>query len=150
MSQNEHSNNIKAYKILFQLERKLRNFIYIKFDKNSEVDWLKSIPKKIITKCEKRAQREKETYQDMATEDSDYILNYSDFKDIKEIILNNWNIFEDCFIRRDLIENKLEELEMPRNVIAHNRIVSSNELNRISVYANDLDRCMDRFLKNNS
>ncbi len=150
MAQNEYNNNVRAYKILFKLERSLRKFISSELQKNLQLNWLKAISKVIIKKCEKRAKRESETYQDITVEDADHILNYSDFKDIKDIIIDNWSIFGTCFIRKDLIENKLEELEIPRNVIAHNRIISNNELSRISVYANDLERCINRFRQNST
>lgn len=65
-------------------------------------------------------------------------------RDLEEIILNNWEIFEPYFIDQEQIENKLEELEIPRNIIAHNRVIPITELHRIDVYASDLKRCMNR------
>jgi len=138
------TNNVKAYKIMFDLERLLRVFISNILQENFEDGWLKGIPIRIINKCEKRALREKETYQETNMEDSNLIINYADFKDLKDIIIKNWSLFEAYFIRKELIENKLEELEIPRNIIAHNRIISTIELDRISVYANDLKRCINR------
>ena len=138
------TNNVKSYKIMFNLERLLRVFISKNLQENFENGWLKEIPDRIINKCEKRALREKETYQETNMDDSSLIINYADFKDLKDIIIKNWALFEVYFIRKELIENKLEELEIPRNIIAHNRIISTTELNRISVYANDLKQCMDR------
>ena len=138
------TNNVKSYKIMFNLERLLRVFISKNLQENFKSGWLKGIPARIINKCEKRALREKETYQETNMDDSSLIINYADFKDLKDIIIKNWPLFEVYFIRIELIENKLEELEIPRNIIAHNRIISTTELNRISVYANDLKQCMDR------
>lgn len=64
------TNNVKAYKILFELERLLRNFISEILQQHFEYDWIKKIPTTIIKKCEKRALREKETYQEIITDDS--------------------------------------------------------------------------------
>ena len=136
--------NVKAYKIMFNLERLLRVFISKILQENFEDGWLKWIPIQVINKCEKRALREKETYQETSMEDSNLIINYADFKDLKDIIIKNWSFFEFYFIRKELIENKLEELEIPRNIIAHNRIISNTELSRILVYTNDLKKCMCR------
>ena len=138
------TNNVKAYKILFELERLLRNFISKTLQRHFEHGWIREIPTTIIRKCEKRALREKETYQEISTDDSNLIINYADFSDLKEIVIKNWAIFEPYFGRRELIENKLGELEIPRNIIAHNRVISTTELNRISVYASDLKRCVNR------
>lgn len=139
---NKSSANIKAYKSLFNLERELRAFITKNLESSIDGGWISGMPPEIIKKCEFRAKREKHSYQDILTEDSDLIINYSDFKDLKLIILQNWSIFEKYFLSKDLIENKLEELEMPRNVIAHNRILSDNELQRILIYTKDLENCM--------
>jgi len=138
------TNNVKAYKILFEIERLLRNFISKTLQRHFEHGWIREIPTKIVRKCEQRALREKETYQEISTDDSNLIINYADFSDLKEIVVKNWAIFEPYFVRKELIENKLEELEIPRNTIAHNRIISTNELNRISVYSSDLKRCVNR------
>jgi len=136
--------NVRAYKILFELERLLRRFITEVLHKHYEDGWLKGVPKDILKKCEERASRERKTYQEVYTNDSNLVIDYADFRDLNKIIIKNWSIFEPCFIRKDLIENKLEELEMPRNIIAHNRIISNTEMNRISVYANDLKSCVRR------
>ena len=144
MSRNVAANNVKAYKIMFELERLLRVFISKVLQENFETGWIKGIPKNILNKCENRASREKKNYHDTSIEDSDLIINYADFKDLKDIIIKNWSLFEFYFIRKEIIENKLEELEIPRNIIAHNRIISIIELNRISVYASDLKQCMNR------
>lgn len=144
MSNNSIKNNIKAYTIMFDLEILLRMFISKILQEKFEYGWTKSISPRTLKNCEKRALKERETYQEIFTKDSDLIIDYADFKDLKEIILANWLIFEGFFIRKELIENKLEELEIPRNIIAHNRIISDIELKRISVYANDLKRCMNR------
>jgi len=144
----EVGNNIKAYKILFKLERELRKFISLLLQKHFEHGWIKGIPPNILKKCEKRSSREKETYQEVENV-SNLIVDYADFKDIKEIIIKNWSIFEIYFVGKELTENKLEELEIPRNIIAHNRIISTIELDRISVYSNDLKRCMDKELMTN-
>ena len=146
MPRTQVTNNVKAYKILFELERLLRNFISETLQQRFEHGWIKRIPPRIVRKCEQRALREKDTYQEISTDDSSLVINYADFKDLKEILINNWPIFEIYFGRRELIENKLEELEIPRNIIAHNRIISTTELSRISVYANDLKRCVGRAL----
>lgn len=138
------SNNLNAYKILFELERLLRAFISKVLQLNFSDGWAKGIPEKIIRKCETRASREKETYQDIYDDDSNLIIDYADFKDLKEIILKNWPMFDMYFGKREIIEQKLDELEVPRNIIAHNRIISNTELSRIKVYANDLKRCIDR------
>jgi hypothetical protein len=136
------ANNKKAYEVLFKLERALRLFIIEKLSENIDGGWVEGIPKDILKKCEKRSQIEKEVVFQKIVEGEGLIIDYADFRDLKKIITENWEIFNDYFISQDLIENKLGELELPRNAIAHNRILAKTECDRISVYASDLTQCM--------
>lgn len=138
------SNNKKAYVVLFTLERSLRQFIVEKLSENIEGGWVEGIPKEILRKCEKRSQIEKEAVFQKIVEGEGLIIDYADFRDLKKIITANWIIFGGFFVSQDLIENKLGELELPRNAIAHNRILAKTECDRISVYASDLTRCMKK------
>lgn len=46
---------------------------------------------------------------------------YSDFYDLKTIIIKNWDIFKKCFDEKKIIEHQLSQLESFRNPNAHNR-----------------------------
>ena len=128
----------------FSLLRSLRQFIVEKLSENIEGGWVEGIPKEILRKCEKRSQIEKEAVFQKIVEGEGLIIDYADFRDLKKIITANWIIFGGFFVSQDLIENKLGELELPRNAIAHNRILAKTECDRISVYASDLTRCMKK------
>lgn len=138
--------NMKAYDILFKLETMLRGFIrdILEDHFKDEGGWLKRIPRKIIDKCEKRARKEKESYQDLG---SDFLMDYADFRDLKEIILEkeNWERgFMTFFRNKQIIAIKLVELEPIRNTIAHNRKISDRELSRLRLFSDDIERCISR------
>lgn len=57
--------------------------------------------------------------------DSD--LYYIDFKDLGELIANNWNIFERYFPGQNWIKQKVDELGNIRNIVAHNSFIGEHE-----------------------
>lgn len=131
---------------MFELENLLRLFIQERLEEKfkEEGGWIKRIPKRVIKKCEKRAKREKESYQELG---SDFLIDYADFGDLKRIILlkENWSkTFQEYFRNEAEIAIKLEELEPIRNTIAHNRSLSDKELNRLEVFSDDIKRCISR------
>ncbi len=62
---------------------------------------------------------------------------YSNFGDLRAIIEKNWNDFKDFFPSRPWITQRLDELESPRNVLAHHNPISKIDLKRIEVYFED-------------
>lgn len=137
--------NKKGFKFLYELETSLRKFIIEKLEEKSSTEnlggWMKLVSVNIIKKCESRRQRElkKYPYQDLG---SDQILDYSDFHDLKEIIISNWDIFSNFFGDKNMVNNKFGELEPIRHTIAHNRKLSEKELNRLKIFCNDIGRCL--------
>jgi hypothetical protein len=63
---------------------------------------------------------------------------YSDFSDLKKIIIKNWDDFREIFPSQAWISQKLDELEHPRNVIAHHNPLSPEDKKRIELYFSDL------------
>jgi len=62
---------------------------------------------------------------------------YSDFGDLAKIIKKNWSDFEDFFPSQPWVTQRLEELEHPRNVMAHHNPISHEDLRRIDLYFHD-------------
>lgn len=62
---------------------------------------------------------------------------YSDFADLRRLLVANWDEFSSIFPSQQWITQKLEELEAPRNVMAHNNPVSERDAKRIEVYSDD-------------
>lgn len=63
-------------------------------------------------------------------------LFYLDFKDLGNLIDNNWDIFKNYFPNRDFIIPKLNEMSDCRNLIAHNSYIGYTERNLIKTYYN--------------
>jgi hypothetical protein len=62
---------------------------------------------------------------------------YTDFGDLRLLIQNNWQDFEDLFPDQNWITTRLDELETSRNIIAHSNILERREVDRIRLYSND-------------
>jgi len=69
---------------------------------------------------------------------------YSDFGDLKRIVTKNWKDFKKLFPSQPWITQRLDELEHPRNVMAHHNPVSKDDLQRIDLYFNDWIALIDR------
>lgn len=65
---------------------------------------------------------------------------YTDFGDLASIIRNNWEDFEDLFPDPEWIFTRFNELELSRNIVAHNNILEKNEIDRIKLYLRDWTR----------
>jgi len=62
---------------------------------------------------------------------------YANFGDLRDIITKNWVDFEPIFLKQPWITQRLEELEPPRNIVAHSNPLSKQEENRVDLYFND-------------
>jgi hypothetical protein len=62
---------------------------------------------------------------------------YANFGDLRDIVTKNWVDFEPIFLKQPWITQRLEELEPPRNIVAHSNPLSKQEENRVDLYFND-------------
>jgi hypothetical protein len=62
---------------------------------------------------------------------------YSDLGDLRKLIASNWDQFTALFPSQQWITQRLDELEPPRNIVAHNNPLSKQDENRIDLYFND-------------
>jgi hypothetical protein len=64
-------------------------------------------------------------------------INYTNFGDLRNLIVNKWPEFEDLFPDQNWITSRLDELEASRNIIAHSNILDDREMTRLSLYLQD-------------
>ena len=62
---------------------------------------------------------------------------YTDIKNLLSIIRDNWNDFVDLFPNQNWIESRINDIEMSRNIIAHNNPLDRHDIRRIKVYFED-------------
>jgi hypothetical protein len=126
-----------SYHLFYLLENSIRYFIlYIFKSKYPCGDWWdKKISSNIRTNVERR--KKKEEKNRWHTRRGNHYIFYTDFRDLRNIILDNWDIFADFFPDQFWVGSRLKELELSRNIIAHNNPLPKEETKRIELYFQD-------------
>lgn len=117
----------QAYELLFRLENKLRTLIEKKLkEKFGESDWWsKGATHTARNKC-KRYQQDPRRKWHLLEDTSP--LNFVDFEDLHDIIVNkNNDLFKKYIGPIDRFSVNMKNLEIPRNMIAHNNVLPAEE-----------------------
>lgn len=127
-----------VYKILFNLENHLRQYIESKMRKAlGTVWWEKGVSETVRAKAASRKATEINAGWSLSLTngESDYLL----FEDLSKIIIKNWdNVFKQDLQNQSKIILKLSELEIIRHAIAHTRTLTSEGMTRLGQYSNEL------------
>jgi hypothetical protein len=134
---------VGAYRILFSLENRFRQFIESTMRSKRGAEWWNEcVSNSIKKKVDHMRQAERSLgWQVSATNsNAEYLL----FEDLEKIITTNWKeVFEPFFQDQQKITHRLKELEGIRNSIAHTRILSMDGMNRLEQYSQDLLNMID-------
>jgi hypothetical protein len=124
------------YPKLYIFENSIRNVIVrVLQAKHGNAWWSKSAPTGVQSKVASR--KAKEATTPWHGKRGTHEIFYADFGDLRDIITKNWKDFEPIFLKQTWITQRLDELEPPRNIVAHNNPLSKNEENRVDLYFND-------------
>ena len=117
----------QAYELLFRLENKLRILIEKNLkEKFGESDWwLKGATHTARDKYKRRQQDPRRRWHSIrATSPLDFV----DFEDLHDIIVNkNNDLFEKYIGPIDRFSVNMKNLEIPRNMVAHNTVLPAEE-----------------------
>jgi hypothetical protein len=124
------------YPSYYMLENSVRVVIRRVMEKVHGPQWWQTkVPKAQQDRATNRISKEKQ--QPWHGKRGQHEIFYSDFGDLKRIIEVNWTDFRKIFPSSAWITQKLEELESPRNVMAHHNPVSIQDEKRIDLYFKD-------------
>lgn len=128
---------IETYSLFYLLENSIRNFILDTFDSEfHSIDWWDGkVTKRIKDKVKERMEKEDENR--WHAKRGDHPIFHTNFGDLKDIIINNWDIFKKYLPNQNWIVSRLQELELSRNIIAHNNPLPKDETKRIKLYFRD-------------
>lgn len=123
----------EIYHYLYLVENSLRLFIdKISTTTHGKDYWEKlSIPRSVSDGIEIRKKQEKKNLYIRLRGDSE--LYYCDFKELGDIIRNNWELFKHHFPSQAWIDTKIDEIGNCRNLIAHNSFLEEDEIDLIRV-----------------
>lgn len=137
--------NIVVNEALRDIENFLRkNIMYILKNKYDN-DWEKhlGVSDERLAIWASRKAEEKKRLNNQSIENR--IIYYSDFYDLKTIIVKNWNIFKDCFKDKKIIEHQLSQLESFRNPNAHNRDILDHQKHLLIGYVGEIKNAIMNF-----
>lgn len=129
--------SLLVYARLWQLEKWLREMVYIELKSKKGRNWMK------FKTTENKYEADKKL-QHMPTSDKSP-LSYLTFSELTKYINNNWELFSMYLPPQNLWEAKLEEVVHIRNRIAHYRKGHSDDLNRLLQLMRDIDNGFWRF-----
>lgn len=124
--------NVEAYQWLYVLETQLRDFIVRRL-KAAHARWEQRLPQGMHDKWQEKKAREL-----AEGKPEQPIIHYADFTDYNDIILGgaNWReCFKDVFKREESVREGFNRLRPIRLIVAHNRILTSEELLLLNVEA---------------
>jgi hypothetical protein len=126
-----------VYELLFCFENSVRELVESRLKEVLGLDawWNEGIPEVIRRAAEKREREEKRVRWHGPRGDSK--LNYVDFAQLAQVILDRWEDFEDLLGTPDFIRNRFEELNLSRRVLAHTGVLSPQDITRMSMYLQD-------------
>ena len=119
-----------AYSILYLLENQLRLFIEKKLRAIHGDQWIQCIPDDIA----KKAGKIKSSEENSALS----LLNYMQFGNLTLVIGKNWEIFKETFKNPTGVVGRLNELEEIRHKIAHCRMLSKDNLNKLELFHKEI------------
>ncbi len=129
-SNNVPNENFTIYKLLYNIEVGLREFVIEVLETKIGPPWWKRcLPADVKQTAKSGLQSEKKIKWSKVI--PHHPIYYTDFPDLKKIITkgDNWqNVFQPIFGREDLLTGTLSELEPIRNKIAHNRKATIEDL----------------------
>lgn len=125
-----------VYQAFFCFESSVRELVEQRLKENLGDDWwLNGTTTSIRKRVEDRRKKEEANRWHSPRGESE--IAYADFGDLSLIITNNWSLFEDLFPDQDWVRTRLSDLELSRNVIAHNGVLNGREITRITLYLKD-------------
>lgn len=140
--------------MIFDFENTLRRLIIDVIGENDSAPY--KISSERIDKWKEKREIELKKYKGILAETR--IVFYSDFYDLKNIVIKNWELFKPILNDKKRFEVFFEELEKYRNSVAHGRIITSTQeflikgitadlKNLITIYHNKNEMKEDYFIR---
>jgi hypothetical protein len=126
----------ELYPKIYLLENSIRQAITVVLTAQYGKDWWSiCAPAEVQKRVQDRKAKEAKIpwHGKRGTDD----IFYSDFSDLRSIIVRNWLDFASILPSQPWISQRLEELEPARNILAHHNPVPTNEQKRLDVYFDD-------------
>src|SRR5208282_58755 len=125
-----------VYPVVYIFENSVRNLISnVMTSKHEEKWWETNVGAKIKEKVKGRMDNEDKNRWHGRR--GAHPIFYTDIDELKSIITANWSDFEDMFPNLQWVTGKIDEIEMSRNVIAHNNPLEVRDILRLKLNLED-------------
>lgn len=139
---NEAARMANLYPKVYLLENSIRNVINrVMTAKHGAGWWTTHVSTDVRNRVQTR--KDKEAKTPWHGKRGSHDIYYSDFSDLRTILIKNWVDFAALFPSQAWITQKLEELEPARNTLAHHNPVPENEQKRLDLYFDDWASLVD-------
>lgn len=118
---------LPGYLGFFCIENAVRELVAERLSENHGSDWWDSCATTAI-QGRVEGRQKKEGQNRWHTRRGDHEINYTDFGDLRLLIINNWEDVEELFPDQNWLATRLDELEASRNIIAHSNVLDDREL----------------------
>ncbi len=136
---NEALQMARIYALIYCFENAVRALIAERLlERHGATWWDAKVPAKIREYADSR-QKEAQEQSWLEGQKKDP-LSFVSFGHLADIIINNWDDFDDLVPTQHWLKQRFDELEKARNFIAHNRLLLPSEFQRIEMYVNDWNR----------
>jgi hypothetical protein len=133
---NEAISMARVYPIVYLFENSIRNLIQITLEKKYGSEWWNiAVPQSVRQEVERRLAKEKENR--WHSKRGAHKIFYTNIGDLNSIISANWSDFREFFPNQAWIKSRIDEIELSRNIIAHNNPLSDREIKRLKLYFED-------------
>lgn len=132
----------EAYEIFYSLEKTIRGFIEDSFEAAGISNWWNHegcVPEKIKNETKDRIQRELDAG---VTPRSDDPIDYTNFGELSDIIISNWEVFAGTLQSKKAVTKVLSGLNTLRAPIAHCSMLAEDEIIRLRLSVRDWFRLM--------
>jgi hypothetical protein len=145
---NEADRMSEIYPMMFVLENLMRYVVMSVLTEAYKDDWWNQ-PNVVSNDIKRDVERRKtqEGANRWHYERGSHEIFYTNFGDLSSIISSNWSHFKPLFNKLGWIQAKLEEVELSRNIIAHNNPLPKREFDRIELCLGDLKRQLNDYIE---
>ena len=126
----------KVYVLLYCFENSVRNFITTVLGNKYGPDWFNKIANNELKKkiTDRQTKELKNRWHSIRGAHPIY---YTDIDDLLSIIRKEENLFKNFFEKISWIENRLEDITLSRNILAHNNKLPEREVSRLVLHFQD-------------
>jgi hypothetical protein len=125
-----------VYPVVYVFENSVRNLILnVMESRHGEKWWDTKVGPKIKEKVKSRM--ENEDRNRWHARRGAHAIFYTDIDELKSVITTNWSDFQDIFPDLPWVTGKIDEIEMSRNVIAHNNPLEDRDITRLRLNLED-------------